>query len=114
MYEKNFVENGKVVIDRAFLTEFIGSDYKTVVANSKTYSQLYHYLKNDVFGICQKGDKLFLKPNTKKPFKICLNFNGEEKQIYFGMEENKSQLIYLKNISIIDLNSLKKPAVVCF
>ena len=59
------------------------------------------------------GEKLLISPKTQIPFKICLNYNGEDKQIYCGnfMGGKKIESLSLKNISVINLQSLKKPVV---
>lgn len=111
LYSKNYLRQKKVEINRKFISEFLKLDYKTLVSNSKSYSEFYNFLLKQVFGVVVKEEKLLISPNIQVPFKICLYYNGEDKQIYCGdfTGGRKIESLSLKNISVIDLQSLKKP-----
>ena len=112
-YSINYLKQKKVELNRKFISEFLKLDYKALVSNSKCYSDLYSFLLNMVLGVNLMGEKLLISPKTQIPFKICLNYNGEDKQIYCGnfMGGKKIESLSLKNISVINLQSLKKPVV---
>ncbi len=117
LYQKNYIKIQQIKFNKMFLCEFLDINYKEVVENSKSYFQLYNYILKDVFGI-NKDDKRILINSKKVKFnyKICVNYQGINKQIYVKEHDEKNfgnNTMVLSNVSSISLESINKPVVVC-